>query len=119
MAIGPLSAATLTNPSSAAVLGITDANRVQVVGSSVSRRLNITAVTQVKTGEGRVASVSVLVAGSGEGGVNDSATTGGAGITNQLAVIPATVGVYEIDFPFTAGLVITPGTGQTVAVSYV
>ena len=119
MAIGPLQAATLTNPSSAAVLGITDANRVSISGGSVSSRLNLTTSTLVKAGHGRIARVSVLVAGSGAGSVNDSATTGGAATANEIAVIPATVGVYQIDFPYTNVLVVVPGTGQTVAVSYV
>jgi len=119
MAIGPLSVATLTNPSSSVVLGISDANRVSVTGGSVSSRLNITSQTLVKAGKGRIACVSVLVAGSGVGGVNDSATTGGAALANEMAVIPTTVGVYQIDFPFTNGLVVTPGTGQTLAVAYV
>ena len=80
---------------------------------------NITAATLVKASSGRVAKVSVLVAGSVAGSVNDAATIVGAGAANEIAVIPATVGVYNIDFPVSNGIVLTPGTGQTLAICYI
>ena len=80
--------------------------------------LDITAATVVKASNGFVVRVSVLVAGSTTGTVNDSATTGGAAVANEIAVIPNTVGTYAIEFPFANGLTIVPGTGQTVSVSY-
>ena len=66
----------------------------------------------------RISHVHVLVAGSTAGSVNDSATIAGAAVANQVYAIPNTVGVYIIDFPMINGIVVTPGTGQTVAVSY-
>jgi hypothetical protein len=78
--------------------------------------LNITAATVVATvpsdfakGQGRLARVQVLAAGATAGAAYDGAAL--TGNTN-------TVGTYTIDMPFLAGLVIAPGTGQTVAVSY-
>lgn len=81
-------------------------------------KLAISAQTLVLAGSGRIARVSVLVAGSSAGTINDAATTGAVASTNEIAVIPNAVGVYEIDFRFYNGLVITPGTGQTVSISY-
>jgi hypothetical protein len=80
--------------------------------------LDITASTVIKTGAGRVAKVSVLVAGSAAGTVNDCATTGAAAVANQIYTIPNTVGTYTLDWPTTLGIVVVPGTGQTLAVSY-
>lgn len=79
---------------------------------------NITAVTLVKGSHGTVRSLNVIVAGSSAGSVNDSATTGGASISNQTAAIPNAVGSTIIDRVCINGIVVTPGTGQTVAIEY-
>jgi hypothetical protein len=86
--------------------------------------LNLTAATLLDTtgvssyAPRRVSHVHVLVAGSAPGSVNDSATIAGASAANQVFAIPIVTGVYIIDFPMINGIVVTPGTGQTVAVSY-
>jgi len=81
--------------------------------------LNLTATTLVKATAGRVAKVNVLVAGgTNTGAVYDSATIGAIGASNLIATIPDAVGSYLIDFPCSNGIVIAPGTGNTVAVSY-
>ena len=79
---------------------------------------NLTAATLVKAGAGRIIKFAVIVAGSAAGTINDSATTGGAAAANEIAVIPNTVGIYSLEWPTVNGLVVVPGTGQTVAVSY-
>ena len=66
----------------------------------------------------RVSHVHVLIAGSTPGSVNDAATIAAAASTNQVYAIPNVVGIYLVDFPVFNGLVVTPGTGQTLAVSY-
>jgi hypothetical protein len=91
-------------------------DRATPAGSS--NRYNITSATLVKASAGRVVRVSVIVAGSTAGTVNDCATTGAAAASNQVATIPATVGVLSLDWPCATGLVLVPGTGQTLAVSY-
>lgn len=76
----------------------------------------LTSATLVKTGAGRIASVSVVVGGSATGAIYDA---GSASATSGiLYTIPTTVGVYVLNFPFVNGLVVAPGTGQTIAVSY-
>lgn len=89
-----------------------------VVGQGTSATLNITAATVVKAVGGRVAKVSVLVAGSAVGAVHNCATTGAVAAGNKVAVIADTVGVYDIDFPCSTGITVVPGTGQTLAVSF-
>ena len=83
-----------------------------------SSALNLTAATVVKASSGYVSRIVVLVAGSAVGSVNDAATTGAAATANQIFAIPNTVGAYQISFPVSNGIVVTPGTGQTVAVTY-
>jgi hypothetical protein len=89
-----------------------------IVGKGIQTTKDITAATALKTSAGRVAKVSVLVVGTSTGSVNDCATTGAVALANQVAVIPEAVGVYDIDMPTSAGIVITPGAGQTLAVSW-
>lgn len=93
-------------------------NPPTVTKDGTFRTLNITAATVVKASRGQLYQISVLVAGSAVGGAYDLAVTSGAGIANQLFVIPNTVGIYKINMPANTGILIVPGTGQTVAVSY-
>lgn len=86
--------------------------------SGTGSKLDITAATVVKATPGRLIRVSVLVAGSATGTVNDCATTGAAATANEVFVIPETVGVYTLEWPCLVGIVIVPGTGQTISVSY-
>lgn len=87
---------------------------LQVEGSKLTS--GITSATLVQSGQGRVARVSVVVAGSAAGAVYDSPSAGA--LTNQIAVLPTTVGVTEINLPVNNGIVVVPGTGQTIAISY-
>lgn len=66
----------------------------------------------------RVTRIQVIVAGSAAGAVYDSKATTGNTAANQVFVIPNTVGSYLIDHPCSIGIVVAPGTGQTVAVVY-
>lgn len=86
--------------------------------------LNITAATLIDDNTAtsytprRIARVNVIVAGTSNGTVNDAISVAGVLQTNEVFVIPNTVGSYLVDFPMLSGIVITPGAGQTVAVSY-
>lgn len=75
----------------------------------------ITAATLVKSGQGRIASISVLVAGAA-GAIYDANLA--TATTNKVYVIPATVGVFVVNFPLSFGLVVAPGAAQVVSVSY-
>lgn len=70
----------------------------------------------LKQGSGRVAYVNVIVAGTAPGEVVDGQST--AATTPVLAVIPNTVGSFFVNLPFNLGLVIIPGAGQTLTVSF-
>ena len=84
----------------------------------IKSALNLTAATVVKATPGRLARVAVIVAGSAAGTLNDITLTASVAAANQFGVIPNTVGVYTFDWPCANGIVVVPGTGQTVSVSY-
>lgn len=87
-----------------------------LIGKGYRQNYNISSSTVVKSGGGRVAKVSVIVGGAA-GTLNDCIT--GPGQANQIWAIPATAGIYDIDWPFATGLTVVPGASQVVAVSYV
>lgn len=76
----------------------------------------LTTDTVVKPVAGRIARVSVTVAGSASGTIYDGASA--AATSRPIYVIPMTVGVFEVNLPVAFGLFVSPGTGQTVTVSY-
>lgn len=76
----------------------------------------LTAATVVKSAAGRIANISVIVAGSATGAVYDAAATGQT--TKPLYVIPMTAGVYVVNLPASFGITVVPGSGQTVSGSF-
>jgi hypothetical protein len=79
---------------------------------------NITAATVIKATPGTVLRFNVVVAGSTVGSINDCATTGAVAAANEIASLPNTVGPSTLDWPCAVGIVVTPGTGQTIAVLF-
>lgn len=78
----------------------------------------VTSSTLVIAGSGRLIGVSIVVAGSASGLVHNSATVGGVAASNALVATPATLGFYAVSQRFTNGLVIVPGTGQSINITY-
>jgi len=76
----------------------------------------ITAPTVVKSSPGRVATVVVIIAGSANGTIYDSNQT--TVTTAPLWKIPNTVGLTVVNLPTDTGLLVVPGTGQTITVSW-
>lgn len=77
---------------------------------------NLTAATVVKASAGRIVRVSVIVAGSATGMVYDASSL--TDTSKPLYVIPMTVGVVEVSIPTAYGIVVSPGSGQTVSGSF-
>ncbi len=86
-------------------------------GKGKRSALNITAEKLVQSGPGRVVRVSVLVAGA-VGAIHDAGATGAGAAGNKIAVIPAAVGTFELDWPVDNGILVVPGAAQVVAISY-
>lgn len=79
--------------------------------------LYITGTTVVKSTPGMVAKAIVLVAGA-PGTINDCSTTAAVATANEIAVLPAAVGPIELEFPCLVGIVVVPGAGQVISLSY-
>jgi len=78
---------------------------------------NVASATMVKTGAGRIGNVMVIVAGSASGTVYDAANV--SDTSRPIYTISnAATGRFVVGMPFQYGLLIVPGTGQTVAGSY-
>lgn len=90
--------------------------------NGVSTKEGITAPTVIKTSPGRVASVSIIVAGTGSatGMIYDAASVDV--LTAPLWVIPNAAKTdgepYVVNSPTDTGILIVPATGQKVTVSW-
>lgn len=73
--------------------------------------------TLIKSGVGRLVRVSVTTAGAA-GAVHDAGAVAGAGAGNLIAVVPAAVGVYYLDWPVLNGIVYKPGAAQVASFTY-
>ena len=88
----------------------------------------VTTSTLIFAGTGRLVSYSIIVAGTTDGLIYDSATVAGIASSSLLAAMPQPsitadapfpgIGVFPVGMFFRNGLVVVPGTGQTVAVTY-
>lgn len=76
----------------------------------------ITAPILLKQGAGRVATVSTINGGTANGTIYDS--TDVTSSANPIYTIINTPGVVHVNMPVSFGIVVKPGAGQTVAVSY-
>ena len=81
----------------------------------VSNSGSLAAATLIKTGAGRVCRVIVTTAGAA-GTIYDSANS--AATTNPVFVVPATLGIYDVNLPVRYGIVYVPGAAQVAVVSF-
>jgi hypothetical protein len=81
-------------------------------------RTGISSATLLKQGAGRVATVAVT-AETGTAAAAVLVDSANANATAPvLAIIPAQTGIFVVNMPFSLGLVVIPGTGDTVSVSF-
>ncbi len=83
------------------------------------KTVTLTSTTLVKTGPGRLVNVSIIV-GAAAGVAYDTNSVTSIATGNRIFIIPtsATNGIINVNLPFSNGLVVNPGAGQTIAVSY-
>ena len=88
------------------------------VGTITSATVSVD--TLVVTGRGKIANISVVTAGTTNGIVYNAAANIASLKTAdvKLLAIPNTIGVFQCGVLFTNGIVISPGTGQEVNVTY-
>lgn len=99
-----------------AVTAINNLSQTWLNVNGLSSNSGITAGTTVKAAAGRVCTVIVVVAGSANGTIYDAASS--ASTTYPVFKIPNTVGTYVLNYPVLYGIYVSPGSGQTVSVSY-
>ncbi len=98
------------------VTAINNAAQVYFNVNGVQSTADITAATLVRVGAGRIAVVSVTTAGSAVGHIYDANIA--SATTLPIYTIPTTAGVYVVNLPVTYGIVVAPGSGQHVTVSF-
>jgi len=76
----------------------------------------ISTTTLIKASAGRACSVSVTTAGSSTGALYDSSLA--TSLVHEIYVIPAAVGVYVVNIPTNYGLLVVPGSGQVLTVTW-
>ena len=88
--------------------------------AGTSNSPNITGATLVKGGAGRLVGVSIVVQGSADGAIYDIGAASGAAASNKLYTVShsAAVGYYPLGVTTSLGLVVVPGSGQTLMVTY-
>jgi len=86
-----------------------------LAGQNNTKELSASSV--IKTSSGWLASVSVLVAGSTQGYLYDSTSTSST-TGKRIYAVPNTLGIYQIQVPFSSGLVFIPGTSSVISVGY-
>ena len=98
------------------VTAINNATKAYLNVNGSTSVMNMTAATLVKSSPGRICSVSVVVAGAATGTVYDANVS--TATTNPIYTIPMTAGVYVVNIPTQVGIVVKPGSGQTISVSF-
>jgi hypothetical protein len=78
----------------------------------------VTTSTVVITGAGYLVNFSVVIAGSAPGMIYNASSTGGVAASNALCAVPDVIGIYKAGQTYSNGVVISPGTGQSINITY-
>ena len=87
---------------------------LNITGAQTSN--NISKPTVVSTKAGRLCNISVVLAGTTAGTIYDSNST--ANVTKPIYTILNVDGIVIASIPVVNGILVVPGTGQNVSVSY-
>lgn len=86
----------------------------QIAGTQT--KASISTTTVVSTSAGRFVTLSIVTGGTTTGTVYDANTT--TDTSRALYTIPTTIGRVIMNVPVVNGIVVVPGTGQVVTVTY-
>lgn len=98
---------------------VTAINGLTTAYTNVQGAQNLSAIssaTLVSAAAGRICRVSITTSGSAVGTIYDGGSL--TALSRPIWIIPNTVGVGEVNIPVSFGIVVVPGTGQVVTVSY-
>lgn len=74
--------------------------------------------TVIFAGKGYLVNFSVVVAGTTEGTIYNAGSIAAVDPANALCTTTTTLGIYKCGQVFTNGLVVEPGAGQSINVTY-
>ena len=100
------------------VVAVNNLSQATVRGLGTQTSVTVTAATLIYTGSGYLVNFSVVIAGSAAGTINNTNAVGSVSAANALCAVPNTVGIVRAGQVFSTGLVVTPGTGQSINVTY-
>ena len=80
--------------------------------------VTVTVATLIYVGKGYLVNFSVVVAGTTAGTISNTGAVSTVAAANALCAVPNTVGIVKVGQVFSSGLVVTPGTGQSINVTY-
>jgi len=100
------------------VVAINNLSQGNTKAEGTNTSSTVTASTLIISGKGRLVNFSVVIPGSAVGAIYNSLSISGVTPSSQLVSVPNTNGVFVCGQVFTNGLVIIPGTGQSINVTY-
>lgn len=100
------------------VVAINNLSQGTLRGLGTQTSATITTATVIYVGKGYLVNFAVVVAGATVGTISNTGTVSTVAAANALCAIPNTVGIVNVGQVFSAGLVVTPGSGQSVNVTY-
>lgn len=100
------------------VVGVNNISQTWQRGQGSLTSATVTGDTLVIAGKGYLVNFSVLNAGSGAGYIYNANSVASISASSALCVTPTVVGVFPAGQVFSNGIVISPGTGQSINVTY-
>lgn len=102
------------------VVAINNLNQTYAYLGGKTTSATITASTLIFVGPGRLVNYSITVQGSTSGIIYNASSTGSIAASNALAATTSSqaIGVTPVGVHFSNGLVVVPGTGQSINVTY-
>jgi len=101
-----------------AVVSLSNTAQTILRAQGNSTSATVTGDTLIILGRGYLVNVCVVIAGSTTGSIYNASSTSTTAAGNKLFATPTTVGMYPLGQVFNTGLVISPGTGQSINVTY-
>lgn len=106
--------------------GVVAINTLNQINAYLGGRLTSATISStsgtvlIVTGSGRLVNYSITVKGSTAGVIYNAISATNSNASNALVATTATqeVGVYSCGLHFSNGLVVTPGTGQSLNITY-
>ena len=100
------------------VVAVNNLSQATIRGLGTQTSVTVTAATLIHTGPGYLVNFAVVVAGSTAGTINNANAIASVSAANTLCAVSNTVGIVSAGQVFSTGLVVTPGAGQSINVTY-